>query len=126
MTAADLNNYTKGWQLPESLDSESRLLFVNGEYDPWRSASVASKFRPGGPLASSPDVPSILIPGSRHCNDLSLHNNVDADIKKAQADIVAQMVKWTDDFYGTVYGFGKANGRRSFGSTRRFRARPVA
>ncbi|KAI1767147.1 peptidase S28 [Hypoxylon sp. FL1150] len=112
-TAADVNAHTKGWHLPEYLDSESRLLFVNGEFDPWRPASVASSFRPGGPLVSTADMPSILIPGSRHCNDLRLRNNVNPDIAKAQKDIVAQMAKWTGDFYGS------ANGRRGFRSSAR-------
>ncbi|KAI1466238.1 peptidase S28 [Daldinia caldariorum] len=98
-TASDINAYTKGWHIPEYLDAESRLLWVNGEFDPWRSASVASEFRPGGPLASTPDVPSILIPGSRHCNDLRVQNAVNSDIKKAQADIISQIANWTNDFY---------------------------
>ncbi|KAI1778508.1 endoprotease endo-Pro [Hypoxylon cercidicola] len=118
-TAADVNARTKGWRLPEYLDSESRLLFVNGEFDPWRSASVASEFRPGGPLASTPDAPSILIPGSRHCNDLGVRNAVNADIAEAQSDIVAQMAKWTGEFYGP------ANGRRSFKSSVRRSKAPV-
>ncbi|KAI1474707.1 peptidase S28 [Daldinia eschscholtzii] len=98
-TASDTNVHTKGWQLPEYLDAESRLLWVNGEFDPWRSASVASEFRPGGPLSSTPDVPSILIPGSRHCNDLRIQNAVNPDIKKTQADIVSQIANWTNGFY---------------------------
>lgn len=117
-TAADVNARTKGWHLPEFLDAESRLLFVNGEFDPWRPASVASPFRPGGPLVSTPDVPSILIPGSRHCNDLGVRNAVNPGVAKAQKDIVAQMAKWTGEFYGA------AKGRRSFRSSaaRRLRA----
>ncbi|KAK6950614.1 hypothetical protein Daesc_007138 [Daldinia eschscholtzii] len=98
-TASDTNVHTKGWQLPEYLDAESRLLWVNGEFDPWRSASVASEFRPGGPLSSTPDVPSILIPGSRHCNDLRIQNAVNPDIKKTQADVVSQIANWTNGFY---------------------------
>lgn len=100
-TASDINAHTKGWQLPEYLDAESRLLWVNGEFDPWRSASVASEFRPRGPLASTPNVPSILIPSSRHCNDLLVQNAVNPDIKKTQADVVSQIAKWTNDFYMT-------------------------
>ncbi|KAF3058586.1 putative serine protease K12H4.7 [Daldinia childiae] len=100
-TASDINAHTKGWQLPEYLDAESRLLWVNGEFDPWRSASVASDFRPRGPLASTTNVPSILIPGSRHCNDLRVQNAVNPDIKKTQADVVSQIAKWTNDFYMT-------------------------
>ncbi|KAI1370181.1 putative serine peptidase [Hypoxylon crocopeplum] len=114
-TAANLNAHTKGWRLPEYLDSESRLLWVNGEFDPWRSASVASEFRPDGPLAATADVPSIIIPGSRHCNDLRVRNAVNPDVEKTQAEILAQMTKWTNEFYGP------ANGRRSFSPARRLR-----
>ncbi|KAI0179393.1 peptidase S28 [Hypoxylon sp. FL1284] len=109
-TAADINAHTKGWRLPEYLDAESRLLFVNGEFDPWRSASVASVFRPDGPFLSAstlhpdPDVPSILIPGARHCNDLRRANAVNPDIESAQATIVAQMASWTEDFYSSAAG----------------------
>ncbi|KAI2625035.1 peptidase S28 [Hypoxylon sp. NC1633] len=109
-TAADLNAHTKGWRLPSYLDAESRLLWVNGEFDPWRSASVASEFRPGGPLRSTADVPSIVMPGSRHCNDLRVRNAVNPGVAKAQADIVAQMAAWTGEFYGL------AEGRRSGGA----------
>ncbi|KAI1808820.1 peptidase S28 [Daldinia bambusicola] len=98
-TAAGINAHTKGWRLPEYLDAESRLLWVNGEFDPWRSASVASAFRPSGPLVSTPDVPSILIPGSRHCNDLRIQNAVNSDVKKTQAAIVSQIASWTNYFY---------------------------
>ncbi|KAI1081547.1 endoprotease endo-Pro [Whalleya microplaca] len=98
-TAADINAHTKGWHLPESLDVESRLLFVNGEFDPWRSASVASKFRPGGPLPSTPAVPHIVIPGSRHCNDLLISNSVNKNVATAINHIVAHMKSWTLDFY---------------------------
>ncbi|KAI1336692.1 putative serine peptidase [Xylariaceae sp. FL0016] len=99
-TAQDENAHTKGWYLPESLDQDSRLLWVNGEYDPWRSAGVASEFRRGGPWVSTPDVPAILMPGSRHCSDLRTRNGVNnTDVKKAQNEIVAQMAEWTKEFY---------------------------
>ncbi|KAI0106598.1 peptidase S28 [Hypoxylon sp. NC0597] len=98
-TADTINALTKGWNLPKYLDKSSRLLFVNGELDPWRSASVASEFRPRGPWVSTPDVPSIIIPGARHCNDLRVWKAADPDVKKAQEFILAQMKKWTDEFY---------------------------
>lgn len=43
-TEADVNAYTDGW----SNINTSRLIFVNGELDPWREASVSadSEFRP--------------------------------------------------------------------------------
>ncbi|KAI1204686.1 endoprotease endo-Pro [Annulohypoxylon truncatum] len=99
-TAAEVNAETKGWKLPEYLDAESRVLFVNGEFDPWRAASVASESRPGGPLASSPDVPSLIVPDGHHCNDLFTADAlINPGVKKVQEEIVARMVKWTGEFY---------------------------
>ncbi|KAI1408017.1 putative serine peptidase [Hypoxylon sp. FL1857] len=97
--ADTINAHTNGWNLPSHLDEGSRLLFVNSELDPWRPASVASEFRPSGPLVSTHDVPSIIIPGSRHCDDLRVMNAANEDVRKAQADIVAQIAKWTNEFY---------------------------
>ncbi|KAH9907082.1 putative serine peptidase [Xylariomycetidae sp. FL2044] len=97
-TAADINAHTKGWKLPDYLDAESRLMFVNGEFDPWRSASVASEFRPGGPLASTAEVPAVTIPGSRHCNDLRITNRVNSGVAAVQDQIVAQMASWVAEF----------------------------
>ncbi|KAI2465384.1 endoprotease endo-Pro [Annulohypoxylon bovei var. microspora] len=101
-TAADVNAHTRGWALPDHLDAGSRVLFVNGEFDPWRAASVASEFRPGGPLVSSPDVPSFVVPGGRHCSDLFVGNGlVNPGVKKVQDEIVKQMAVWTAEFYGS-------------------------
>ncbi|KAH9983465.1 putative serine peptidase [Xylariaceae sp. FL0662B] len=115
-TAADTNAHTQGWHLPESLDAEARLLFVNGEFDPWRSASLASEFRAGGPLPSTPAIPHIIIPGSRHCNDLRIGNSVNKNIATAINRIAAYMKSWTLDFYNS------ASHRRSIASVRPIRA----
>jgi len=45
-TEAQVNAYTKGW----SFSNSTRLLWVNGGFDPWREAGVSSEFRPGGTL----------------------------------------------------------------------------
>ncbi|KAI1394425.1 endoprotease endo-Pro [Hypoxylon trugodes] len=126
-TAADVNDHTKGWELPQSLDNSSRIIFVNGEFDPWRSASVASLFRPTGPLVSTPNVPSIIIPNSRHCNDLGVWNALDPDIKKTQDAIVSQISTWTDEFYGPS-AFRRRNNptRRHLRSGPRRRIRSIA
>ena len=90
-----LNDHTGGWQERET----KRLMWINGEFDPWRTASMASVFRPGGPLESTPQAPSIVMPGSRHCNDLRANNAVNADVAKTQKTIVQQMAQWTKEFY---------------------------
>ncbi|KAF4626929.1 hypothetical protein G7Y89_g11228 [Cudoniella acicularis] len=67
-----VNKYTKGWEL----DNTTRLIWTNGEFDPWRSSGVSSQFRPGGPLPSTPQHPLQIIPGGFHCSDLILYNGV--------------------------------------------------
>ncbi|KAK3326997.1 serine carboxypeptidase S28 [Cercophora scortea] len=95
-TAETVNAQTDGWLLTNT----TRLLWVNGEFDPWRSASVSSEVRPGGPLQSTPAAPVFLIPGARHCNDLiTMSGTVNADIHETQNAVVAQMVRWVDEFY---------------------------
>ncbi|KAH7317225.1 peptidase S28 [Rhexocercosporidium sp. MPI-PUGE-AT-0058] len=54
-----VNKYTKGWRL----DDTARLIWTNGEFDPWRTASMSSEFRPGGPLDSTAQHPLQIIPG---------------------------------------------------------------
>lgn len=66
-TAEHLNAWTKGWDTPYD-----RVLFVNGENDPWRSATVAADYRPGGPVATSDEIPSLIVEKGDHVPDLVL------------------------------------------------------
>ncbi|KAF5487287.1 putative extracellular serine carboxypeptidase [Colletotrichum siamense] len=105
-TAADLNKATGGWFYTNT----TRLVWSNGEFDPWRSASVSSELRPGGPLQSRPGAPVHLIPGSRHCNDLLMRNgDVNADMKAVITSEIEQLKTWTEEFYA-----GKNKTRRAF------------
>ncbi|KAI1879336.1 hypothetical protein JX265_002290 [Neoarthrinium moseri] len=90
-----VNKRTDGWYNTHT----SRLFYANGEFDPWRSASVVSDFRPGGLFNGTADVPSIIIEGSRHCNDLLLNNAVHPPIAAAQAAEIAQFTEWVNEFY---------------------------
>ncbi|KAK6084908.1 serine carboxypeptidase S28 [Seiridium cupressi] len=94
-TEVQVNSHTGGW----SNTHTTRLLFSNGEFDPWRSASVSSTFRPGGPLNSTADVPVILINGSRHCTDLSKKNAINPAIAAAQDAEISQISDWVAEFY---------------------------
>lgn len=77
-----------------------RLPFANSEFDPWRSASVSSIFRPGGPQRSTREAPVYLIRGARHCNDLTTRNGeASEDVRRAQLRAIAQMVGWVAEFY---------------------------
>jgi len=66
------NNYTGGW----FIDNSTRLVYVNGEFDPWREAGVSSEFRPGGPLQGTDKVPVSVVPGGYHTSDLVTKNGV--------------------------------------------------
>lgn len=109
-TAEQLNAQTGGWMFPTNGSASSvgtppmRIVWSNGEFDPWRSASVSSELRPGGPLASTASQPVYLMADARHCNDLLLKNGLaNAGVMSAINGIVATMKGWTADFY-------KANG----------------
>ena len=66
-TTKHLNMYTGGWDA----DFE-RVLFVNGEFDPWLQATVASDYRPGGPRESTDQAPIFTIDNGNHVPDLVL------------------------------------------------------
>lgn len=95
-SAETVNKRTNGWN---NVDTE-RLLWVNGQYDPWRSATVASDFRPGGPLQYTEKVPAYLIPKAAHCNDMIIKNaQVNEGVKKVVDAEVKKMKEWVDEFY---------------------------
>ncbi|KAK0652468.1 putative serine peptidase [Cercophora newfieldiana] len=90
-----LNALTDGWDLKNT----TRLLWANGEHDPWRSASVSSEIRPGGPMQSTPEAPVFVIPEAIHCNDLSVRNaEANGAIRTAQTEMIAIMKKWVGEF----------------------------
>lgn len=89
-----VNNRTGGWFNTDA----PRLLYLNGELDPWREGSVYSEFRPGGPFTGTEETPSILIAGSRHCNDLIIANNVHPPVAEAQKAAISQMKTWVGEY----------------------------
>ncbi|KAL1890725.1 hypothetical protein Sste5346_008049 [Sporothrix stenoceras] len=92
-TAEMLNDWTSGWEF-----NTRRILWVNGEFDPWRPASVSSTFRPGGPLESTPDAPVIIIKGGRHCEDFFARSN-----NTYLANVVEQEVSYIAGFVDEFY-----------------------
>ncbi|PPJ55361.1 hypothetical protein CBER1_10067 [Cercospora berteroae] len=96
-TEADVNAYTGGW----SNINTSRLVFINGEFDPWREASVSAdaEFRPGGPLQSTPQVPVEIVPGGFHGSDMRIRNGVVKErVKEVQERIVKQLEDWVKEW----------------------------
>ena len=87
-------------------DTDMHLISPS-EFDPWRSASVSSELRPGGPLQSTKHAPVHLIPGARHCDDLDFMGTnsngevtkKNADVLKVQAELIKQMAAWVAEWY---------------------------
>lgn len=95
-TTKDVNEYTGGW----FIDNTTRLMFANGELDPWRDATVSSKFRPGGPKESTPEMPVWVIPGGVHCSDFYSQNwALNPELKGIVDEEVATMEQWVSEFY---------------------------
>ncbi|SMY22288.1 unnamed protein product [Zymoseptoria tritici ST99CH_1A5] len=93
-TVDDTNAFTGGWN-PQNI---SRVLFVEGEFDPWASAGVTSQFRPGGPMESSENVTVLVLPGGHHCTEQYTPvggGKAIEDIEKTIDQAVAQIVKWS-------------------------------
>ncbi|EFX01073.1 serine-type peptidase [Grosmannia clavigera kw1407] len=95
-TADKFNAYGGGW----SVENRTRLIWTNGEFDPWKDATMSSENRPGGPLVSTSDQPVNVIPAGVHCSDLIYDNGLDnagamAVIQKEIAVIKA----WVEEFY---------------------------
>lgn len=95
-SAEDVNDYTGGWFVTNT----TRLMYANGQWDPWRDVTVSSIFRPGGPLESTPELPVRVLSHGTHCSDLYGENWDVNDNARALADAeVANMQKWIDEFY---------------------------
>jgi hypothetical protein len=94
-TEADVNAYTGGW----FIDNSTRLIYVNGGFDPWREAGVSSDLRPGGPLESTEEVPVLIVPGGFHTSDLVTENGVvNAGAKRVIDELVSQLVEWVGEY----------------------------
>lgn len=99
-TEDDVNAWTGGWSdlhIP-------RLMYANGQFDPWREVTVSSSMRPGGPMQSSPDASNgtqvYMLPGGTHCSDYVGANwAANEGAKKVADQEVAQMAVWVDEFY---------------------------
>ena len=90
-----VNKYTEGWRLEDT----TRLIWANGQFDPWRDSGVSSDFRPGGPLPSTPQHPLQIIPGGFHCSDLRLKNGVfNVGVQQVIDNEVAQIVAWVAEY----------------------------
>ncbi|KYK59915.1 hypothetical protein DCS_01049 [Drechmeria coniospora] len=76
-----------------------RIMFVNGEHDPYLGTTVSAKNRPGGPLVSTPNVPVWIIKNGTNCNDVVVIGNKEANPAFATVitEMVAKMKAWVDE-----------------------------
>lgn len=90
-TTEHLNMYTKGWDA----DFE-RVMFVNGEFDPWIEATVSSVHRPGGPRKSTAKSPIFTIRNGNHVPDMVL------DEIPEEEEVLPKMIEimrgWLDEW----------------------------
>ncbi|KAF4991400.1 hypothetical protein FDECE_14055 [Fusarium decemcellulare] len=95
-TVKEVNDFTGGW----SDRDRTRLIWINGQFDPWRSSGVSSNFRPDGPLQSTPEQPVQVIPSGIHCSDLLLENGVlNSGAQTVIDDEINQIKEWVGEYY---------------------------
>lgn len=95
-TTEDIVRLTDGWNLVNT----TRLVYVNGEYDPWLPETVSSTFRPGGPLKSTPEVPVFVVPKAAHCPDLVMANTLaNEPLHEITQNVLSIISAWVGDFY---------------------------
>ncbi|KAH8694319.1 putative serine peptidase [Talaromyces proteolyticus] len=89
-----VNAWSKGW-----FGTTERVIWTQGQYDPWREETVSSDFRPGGPLSSSDPNPIFVMENASHCYDLLLENaRSNAGIQQVVNEAIKQMKTWIAEF----------------------------
>ncbi|USP82861.1 hypothetical protein yc1106_10135 [Curvularia clavata] len=97
-TEDEFNEYWGGW----NIGNTTRLLLVNGEYDYWRPTSVAAEQRPGGPLKSTEQLPTWIVPGGYHCSDSLYYRNgrLNEGVRNVIHEVLAQLEAWVKEWPG--------------------------
>lgn len=81
----------------------------DGEFDPWRQASLSSTHRPGGPWEGTDELPMYLIKDGIHTNDYVVGNaRASEDVKRVMDAEIEKIVEWVDEFYEENGGRPKA------------------
>ncbi|KAF6822455.1 extracellular serine carboxypeptidase 1 [Colletotrichum plurivorum] len=89
-TADMFNAWTKGgWNA-----TYENVMFVDGEFDPWKSATMSSDYRPGGPSKSTEKAPRLVVKGAGHVPDYYLYpEKAYASVTKKQVEIMGKWLK---------------------------------
>ncbi|KAI0740521.1 peptidase S28 [Earliella scabrosa] len=92
--AAALNNVYRGWNT-----TTERLIFANGQRDPWREATVAAE----GVTSQGSDMQPHLLSDGFHCSDLLVRmGKASASVKSVQDQAVNYMARWIGDWKSTA------------------------
>ncbi|RAO73404.1 uncharacterized protein BHQ10_009416 [Talaromyces amestolkiae] len=90
-----VNAWTGGWT-----GTTERVIWGQGQYDPWREETISSDFRPGGPATSRTPNPIFVMPEASHCYDLLWRNgDANAGVRDVQNKEIAQMKAWVEEWY---------------------------
>ncbi|KAH7305100.1 peptidase S28 [Rhexocercosporidium sp. MPI-PUGE-AT-0058] len=90
-----VNKLTEGWKRENS----TRLIWTNGQFDPWKNSGVSSDFRPGGPYQGSPTTLTQIIPGGMHCSDYFTYSGTqNSGVQTAIDNQMAQIIQWVSEF----------------------------
>jgi hypothetical protein len=97
-TEEEYKEYWGGW----NIENTTRLLLVNGEYDYFRPTTVAAENRPGGPLKSTQQLPTWIVPGGFHCSDSLYYRNgrINEGVRTVIHEVLAQMEAWVKEWPG--------------------------
>ncbi|KAK3998136.1 hypothetical protein QBC44DRAFT_228326 [Cladorrhinum sp. PSN332] len=96
-SAADVNKLTGGWNVTNT----TKVMHVNGEWDPWRDATLSSAFRDGGEFHGTKQVPVWVIKNGTHCSDLNKANwDANEELGRVMDEVVGSMKVWVQEYYG--------------------------
>jgi pimeloyl-ACP methyl ester carboxylesterase len=100
--ASTFNARTGGWN-----DTVGRRVSItNGEFDPWRSASLSSDQRPGGRVTSVEGGLIQVISNGGHCTDMLMENTyASAEVGVVVARAAQTIALWVREWY-TERGLG--------------------
>jgi hypothetical protein len=98
-TPEHLAAYTGGWNA-----TFARVFFVNGQWDPWRSVTLSSDLRPGGPVVTKPGdrFQVRVVKAGVHTPELQIDPNNPYKWEIVQ-DAIAQMGLWLKEFKKKSY-----------------------
>ncbi|CAF0900930.1 unnamed protein product [Didymodactylos carnosus] len=93
--ALAINKKWGGWQIGTNSCIEN-LFWINGEFDPWRSASINSHYGApgGGKRAHTPICPDTIMPGAVHGWDGYNDYNSPPSVRHIHTKVIAAIKRW--------------------------------